>query len=62
MSKDYYSVEVQRAYQHLMTRMEQEELLTTAIAKIRGSYGDAVANGVQDKIAKTLLNAERVSV
>lgn len=59
---EYYNVEVERAYQHLITRMEQEELLTNAIAKIRGSYGEAVANAVQDKIAKTLLKAEGVIV
>lgn len=52
---EYYNQEVSRAWDTFLGELRHGVNITTAIGKIRGSYGEALANTVQDKIAKELL-------
>jgi hypothetical protein len=50
-----YKLEVERAWNSFLNELRKGVNVRTAIGKVRGSYGDALANTVQDKIAKELL-------
>lgn len=52
---EYYKQEVDRAYQGFLQELRKGASLETAIGKTRGNYGQAIANTVQDKVAKLLL-------
>lgn len=52
---EYYNQEVSRAWNTLLGELRHGANIQTAIGKVRGSYGEALANTVQDKIAKELL-------
>ena len=51
-----YQIEIDRAWATLLNELRKDVTLTTAIGKIRGGYGEALANTIQDKIAEVLLN------
>lgn len=50
-----YKIEIDRAWNTLLGELRKGVSVTTAIGKIRGSYSEALANTIQDKIAKELL-------
>ena len=52
---EYYEQEVSRAWALFLSELRKGVNITTAIGKVRGSYSDALANTIQDKIAKELL-------
>ena len=52
---DYYKNEVERAYKAFLSGLVAQYTITEAISKIRGSYGQAIANTVEKKAAQLLL-------
>ena len=50
-----YKLESGRAWESFLSDLRHGMNITTAIGKVRGSYGEALANTIQDKIAKELL-------
>lgn len=52
---EYYNQEVERAWSSFLGELRKGVNITTAIGKIRGSYGQGLANTIQDKVAKACL-------
>lgn len=52
---DYYMEEVGRAWESFLGELRKGVSVTDAIGKVRGSYSDALANTIQDKITQELL-------
>lgn len=53
-----YQIEVNRAWDTFLAELRKGVNIQTAIGKTRGSYGESLANTVQDKVARTLLMVE----
>ncbi len=58
---DYYKEETGRAWQSFLSEIRKGVSLQTAIGKVRSSYGDALANTIQDKVVEAVLQVERCS-
>lgn len=53
-----YELQLERAWSSTLQELRKGNNLVTSVGKIRGSYGEAIANTVQDKIVKILLTSE----
>ena len=54
-----YKIEVERAWVTFLNELRKGVNIQTAIGKVRGSYGEALANTVQDKVAEALLIGDK---
>jgi len=53
-----YKLEVERAWESFLGELRKGVNITTAIGKVRGSYGEALANTVSDMVSEALLIKE----
>lgn len=53
-----YKLEVERAWESFLGELRKGVNITTAVGKIKGSYGQALANTVEDMIQEALLIKE----
>jgi hypothetical protein len=53
---DYYKEELNRAWDYFLGEVNKGVNIITAIGKVRGHYGEALSNSVQERIAKELKN------
>lgn len=53
-----YKLEIGRAWDSFLGELRRGVNVQTAIGKVRGSYGEALANTIQDKVAEELLANE----
>lgn len=59
MSKEYYELETYRAWESFIGDLEIGHNLITSIGRVRGSYGQYMANRIQEKAIKILAEGVR---